>query len=73
MNISEVSAAGKMAVERDTGTTVIATVLAGVVVTVAMAGMAGMAATAILERDGEDFAVDAEGRCGSLEQAICAM
>ena len=63
-NISEVSAAGKMAVERDTGTTVIATVLAGVV---------AMAATAILERDGEDFAVDAEGRCGSLEQAICAM
>ena len=64
MNISEVSAAGKMAVERDTGTTVIATVLAGVV---------AMEATAILERDGEDFAVDAEGRCGSLEQAICAM
>jgi hypothetical protein len=53
MNISEVSAAEKKAVERDIGKTDIA------------------AAAVSLAVGGMGFEAGAEGRCGSLEPAIC--
>jgi hypothetical protein len=54
MNISEVSAAGKRAVGRDTGKRDIAVAAASLVV------------------GGMDIEAAGEGRCDSLERAICA-
>jgi len=59
MNISEVSTAGKKAVERDKGK-------------IDIAAAAGSLAAGGMDSDFEADVEDQEGRCGSSARAICA-